>query len=145
MSASCPPLSPLQPALRASTKPGPWTRPVPNVLRTAMRSGTGAPSATATLDSSALTPTLLPWPAPVRTHTHTHTMGPSISGGGMDHILCAAGKQKALSLSSPFCNLSKTGRVTNLSECHLFSAIPLFLTQPPSTSCLGVITEDVEK
>lgn len=57
----------------------------------------------------------------------------------------AAGKEKALSLSPPFCYLSKTEGVTNLSECHLFSTIPLFLTQPLSTSCLGVITEDVEK
>lgn len=52
---------------------------------------------------------------------------------------------KALPLSPTFCYLSKTEGVTNLSECHLFFAIPLFVTQPPSTSCLGVITEDVEK
>lgn len=53
--------------------------------------------------------------------------------------------ERAPSLSPTFCYLSETEGVTNLSECHLCFAVPLFVTQPPSTSCLGVITEDVGK
>lgn len=131
------PLSPPQPAPPVSTRPGPPRRPVPNVLRTATRSETGPPPASATLDSSALTPTLPPCPAPVR--TRSRTMGPSAI------IFLRSYGEKRCHCLRHFCYLSETEGVTNLSERHLCVAIPLFVTQPPSTSCLGVITEDVEK
>lgn len=142
------PLSPPQPAPQVSTRPGPPRRPVPNVLRTATRSETGPPPASAILDSSALTLTLPPCPAPVR--THARTMGPCLrSGGGGDNIFVRCRQtgvtEKAPSLSPAFCYLSETEGVANLSECHLCFTIPLFVTQPPSTSCQGAITEDVEK
>lgn len=85
-----------------------------------------------------------------RKDARTHAQwAPGIRGGGGANTFArcwqAGVTEKAPSLSPTFRYLSKTEGVTNLSECHPCFAIPLFVTQPPSTSCLEVITEDVEK
>lgn len=143
------PLPPPQPAPPVSTRPGPPKRPVPNVLRTATRSETGPPPASATQDSSALTPTLPPCPAPVRTHTRAHN-GPMPARRWQAIIFLRAASKQELRRERRHCLRrfaisAKQRESQTCLECHLCFAIPLFVTQPPSTSCLGAITEDVEK
>lgn len=62
---------PLQPVLLVFTRPNHQMQGALSVLLIATHSETGRLSVTATLDSSALTATLPPWPAPVREHTYT--------------------------------------------------------------------------
>lgn len=130
-------LVPLQPALQVSTRPSLQTPAAPSVLRTATRSETGPPCATATLDSSGPMPTLPPWPALVRTRTHTRasavrtfSASPANSGGNISPCHCAPS--------------AASTRLTNLGEWQLCSMIQLLMTKPPSSSCLATTTEDID-
>ncbi len=87
------------------------------------------------------------------THTHTHTdtqthTSKTIHKWKHRQYACAllANKSKKSTpiVSQPL-YLYQTEGDTNLSECHSCFMIPLLMTKLPSTSCLRVITKDIEK
>lgn len=60
------------------------------------------------------------------------------------HCLQIQVQKGTLIVSQPL-YLYQTEGDTNLSECHPCFVIPLLMTKPPSTSCLGMITKDIEE
>lgn len=60
-------------------------------------------------------------------------------------VHCLQIKARNTVIVSKLLYLYQTEGDTNLSECHPCFMIPLLMTKPPSTSCLEVITKDIEK
>lgn len=103
---------------------------------------------TATLDSSVPTVTLPPWLVPVREHTHSHILVKQSVSENTDNMCVHSLQIEEKKLTHCFPELLylyQTVGDINLSECHPCFMIPLLMTKPPSTSCLGVITKDTEK
>lgn len=130
----------------ASTKQSLQMQDALSVRYTATPSETGRPSVTATLDTIALTLTLLLWPVPVRKmHKHRYMQGRQCISESTDSMCVQTKPKKSILIVSPSLYLYQTERDTNLSQCHPCFVMPLLMTKPPSTSCLRAITKDIEE